>query len=134
MNHPLQNSGRVFLASLTIAACLSGCHRNNPKHVADGPDMSGSSSPEPARKMDLEGALRYVRNGQFSHVWVFSRHDGKPIDGTDGNYIRANAPHLVDCVVTDDKKKAVAGSNFDIEQAGFDLLKKRFVVEDYSGK
>ena len=46
----------------------------------------------------------------------------------------ANAPQVVDWVTTDEGKKAIAGTNFDLEQGNMNLLKKRFVVENYSGK
>src|SRR6266851_4616056 len=105
MKYWLHHHGTLVLASLTLAACLSSCHRNKPNSVSEGPDMSGSSSPQPARKTDLDGALQYVRNGQFKYVWVFSRRDAKAFDGSDSNYLRTNAPHVVDWVATDDKKK-----------------------------
>jgi hypothetical protein len=36
--------------------------------------------------------------------------------------------------MTDGGKRAIGGTNFDLEQGNMNLLKKRFVVEDYTGK
>jgi hypothetical protein len=65
---------------------------------------------------------------------VFSRKDGKPIDKDDANYLRTNAPQVVDWVSSEGGKKVIAGTNFDLAKGNLELLKKRFVVEDYSGK
>ncbi len=82
----------------------------------------------------FERDLQFIRNGQFAHVWVFSRQDGKPLDKDDAAYLRANAPQVVDWVTTDDGKRVIAGTNFDLEQGNMPQLRKRFVVEDYTGK
>ena len=47
---------------------------------------------------------------------------------------RANAPQVVDWVTTDGGKKVIAGTNFDLALGNLELLKKRFVVEDYTAK
>jgi hypothetical protein len=41
---------------------------------------------------------------------------------------------VVDWVTTDEGKKVIGGTNFNLEEGNLDLLKKRFVAEDYSGK
>jgi hypothetical protein len=41
---------------------------------------------------------------------------------------------VVDWVVTDEGKRVIGGTNFDLEQGGMPALRKRFVVEDYTGK
>jgi len=65
---------------------------------------------------------------------VFSRKDGKPFEPADSIFLRANAPQVVDWVTTDDMKKAIAGTNFNLEEGNLELLKKRYVAEDYSNK
>ena len=40
--------------------------------------------------------MQFIRNGQFAYVWVFSRKDGKPLDGADSTFLRTNAPQVVD--------------------------------------
>jgi len=82
----------------------------------------------------FQADLQYVRNGGYTYVWVFSRKDGKPLDKDDGAFLRKNAPQVVDWVATDQGKKFIGGTNFDLEKGNLDLLRKRFVVEDYSAK
>jgi hypothetical protein len=78
--------------------------------------------------------LQFIRNGNFTYVWVFSRADGKPLDREDANFLRQSAPQVVDWVTTDAGKRVIGGTNFDLEQGGMSALRKRFVVEDYTGK
>ena len=75
-----------------------------------------------------------MRKGQYTYVWVFSRKDGTPIDKDDAAFLRTNAPQVVDWVTTDAGKRVIAGTNFDLAQGNLELLKKRFVVEDYTGR
>jgi hypothetical protein len=83
----------------------------------------------------LEADLAYVRKGQYTYVWVFTRKDGKPLDNEDGAFLRTNAPQVVDWVTSDPGKKyVVAGTNFDLAKGNLDLLKKRFNTEDYTGR
>ena len=89
---------------------------------------------QPAPRTAFERDLQFIRSGQFNHIWVFSRPDGKPLDKTDAAYLRANAPQVVDWVTTDEGKRVIAGTNFDLEQGSLPLLRKRFVVDDYTGK
>jgi hypothetical protein len=90
------------------------------------------SMPQRSPLTQLESDLQYVRNGGFTYIWVVSRKDGKPLDKDDAAYLRKNAPQVVDWVGTDNGKRFIAGTNFDLEKGNLDLLKKRFVVEDYS--
>jgi hypothetical protein len=48
--------------------------------------------------------------------------------------LRQNAPQVVDWVTTEDGKKVIGGTNFNLEEGGMAQLRKRFVVEDYSKK
>jgi hypothetical protein len=88
----------------------------------------------PTPKTGFEADLEYVRKGQYTYVWVFSRKDGQPLDKDDAAYLRKNAPQVVDWVTTDQGKRVIAGTNFDLAQGNLELLKKRFLVEDYTGK
>jgi hypothetical protein len=100
------------------------------------PETTTSASPAP-QSSPLTGFakdLAYVRNGGYSYVFIFSRKDKKPLDKDDGTYLRANAPQVVDWVMTDEGKRVIAGTNFNLEEGNMDALKKRFVVEDYSNK
>jgi hypothetical protein len=91
-------------------------------------------SPAASPKSGFEADLAYVRKGQYTYVWVFSRKDGKPLDKDDGAFLRTNAPQVVDWVTSDEGKKVIAGTNFDLAKGNLELLKKRFNAEDYSGR
>ena len=82
----------------------------------------------------FEKDLQYIRNGNFTYVWVFSRKDGKPLDRDDAAFLRTNAPQVIDWVTTDEGRKVIAGPNFNLEEGNFAALQKRFVTENYSGK
>ena len=82
----------------------------------------------------FEQDLQYIRNGQYTYIWVFSRKDGKPLESTDSAFLRTNAPQVVDWVTTDGGKKVIAGTNFNLEEGNLEALKKRYVAEDYSNK
>ena len=117
-----------------IGSLLLSCSSDTPGTAPP----TNSSSPEPFReppaKTAFERDLQFIRNGQFTYVWVFSRPDGKPLDKDDADFLRKNAPQVVDWVTTDDSKRVIGGTNFDLEKGGLPALRKRFVVEDYTGK
>lgn len=119
----------LAVAGLTLPACSA----ENPNQPS--PDNAPSSAPaEASPKSAFERDLQFIRNGQFTYVWVFSRKDGKPLDRDDANFLRQSAPQVVDWVTTDEGKRVIGGTNFDLEQGGLPELRKRFVVEDYTGK
>ena len=118
----------ILFVSLMSAACSS------PESSQPGESAAGQPFPTASPKSDFERALQFIRNGQYSYVWVISRPDGNPLDVDDANFLRQTAPQVVDWVRTDDGKRAIGGTNFDLEQGGMPALRKRFVVEDYTGK
>ena len=122
----------VLLVLITILV-LSACG-GSPSSSGSRTGSTTASGPAPSPKTGFEADLDYIRKGQFTFVWVFSRKDGKPIDKDDANYLRTNAPQVVDWVSSEGGKKVIAGTNFDLAKGNLELLKKRFVVEDYSGK
>jgi hypothetical protein len=99
---------------------------------------NASASPEPAVQSSpltgFEKDLQFIRNGQYTFVYIFARKDGKPLDPGDSIFLKANAPQVVDWVTTDGGKKVIAGTNFNLEEGNMELLKRRYNVEDYSGK
>ncbi len=130
MNRQIQ-----FIVLFMISAILifSGC--KNSSSTTDNTSSSATpSGPVPSPKTGFEADLDYVRKGQYTYVWVFSRKDGKPLDKDDAAYLRTNAPQVVDWVTSDQGKRVIAGTNFDLAQGNLALLKKRFAVEDYSGR
>ena len=130
-------SYQLFTRTLLIAMASSllafaGC--NNPNNPAPNNSTTAQSTPVPSPKTGFEADLEYVKKGQYTYVWVFSRKDGKPLDKDDGDYLRKNAPQVVDWVTTDEGKRVIAGTNFDLALGNLGLLQKRFKAEDYSGK
>ena len=133
--------GRTILLSciaITIAVMFVGCGRNGNTATNPTPGPAEASptkaATEPTPRTAFERDLQYVRNSQFAYVWIFSRKDGRALDKDDGAYLRTNAPQVIDWVTTDEGKKVIAGTNFDLEKGNLELLKKRFVVENHSGK
>lgn len=137
---PVMKNNSLFklcatLAMIVMFVAFSSCKRNPVTTAATPAESSPSQTkPEPAPGTNFEHDLQYVRNSQFTYVWIFSRKDGRPLDKDDGAFLKANAPQVIDWVKTDEGKKYIAGTNFDLEQGNLSLLKKRFVVEDYSRK
>lgn len=121
----------VISASLFWLAACNGNSTNTTPVTNVSPTVV--SSPEPP-KTGFEADLDYIRKGGYTYVWVFSRSDGKPIDKDDAAFLRKNAPQVVDWVTTDEGRKVIAGTNFDLAEGNLGLIKKRFVAEDYTGR
>ncbi len=126
MKRTLSKSLLLLLLSSVLA--LTACNRGN-QTSSDSPPL-----PPPSPKTEFEERLDWVRKGQYTYVWVFSRKDEKPIDKEDAEYLRKNAPQVVDWVLTDDGKKAIAGTNFNLAEGNLGLLQQRFNAEDYSAR
>ena len=125
---PIRPIGLIFV--LTLGACSGGAPQTPSTNTSTATATPAGPSPSPLT--DFEEALRFVRNGQYTYIYVFSRKDGKPLQSEDSDYLKINAPQLVDKAATKDKMKVVGGTNFNLEEGNLELLKKRFVVEDYS--
>ncbi len=130
---------KVLLFVLCVAL-LGACGGTPPaatNNSAPAPAAAASPSAPTAQAAPLTGFekdLQYIRNGNFTYVWVFSRKDGKPLDKDDAAFLRTNAPQVIDWVTTDEGRKVIAGTNFNLEEGDFAVLQKRFVTENYSGK
>jgi hypothetical protein len=133
MPHKISPALLIVVTIFTVIS-LASCSNTGPKSASSTGSNSAQSSPAPSPKTGFEADLEYVRKGQYTYVWVFARKDGKPLDKDDGAYLRTNAPQVVDWVTTDEGKRVIAGTNFDLEKGNLALLKKRFVVEDYTGR
>jgi hypothetical protein len=124
----------LFILILLVAGVLlSACSSKSDTGSAVN-STATQSAPAPTPKTGFEADLDYVRKGQYTYVWVFSRKDDKPLDKNDAAYLRTNAPQVVDWVTSDEGRKVIAGTNFDLAKGNLELLKKRFNVEDYTGK
>jgi hypothetical protein len=130
------------LLFVVCVAFLSACGgppppATNSATPAPAPASTASPSAPTAQASPLTGFekdLQYIRNGNFTYIWVFSRKDGKPLDKNDAAFLRTNAPQVVDWVTTDENRKVIAGTNFNLEEGNLAALQKRFVTENYSGK
>lgn len=126
------------LLVLLIAVLLfGGCHSSAPTNANSSSTPSETAQapvPSPSPQTEFEKDLQFIRNGNYTYVYIFSRKDGKALDPSDSAFLRTNAPQVVDWVRTDSGKKVIAGTNFNLEEGNLAALKKRFNVEDYSGK
>ena len=125
---------RGLILFLGLALLLTACNGSAPGNANSNSASATPASPAPSPLEGFEKDLQYIRNGQYTYVWVFSRKDGKPLEPTDSIFLRANAPQVVDWVTTDEGRKVIAGTNFNLEEGNLKAIKKRFVTEDYSGK
>ena len=132
MPHKICNSILFMIVILSASILLTSCSSSGNTNV--GVSSNVGPSPAASPKSGFEADLDYVRKGQYTYVWVFSRKDGKPLDKDDGAFLRTNAPQVVDWVTSDEGKKVIAGTNFDLAKGNLELLKKRFNAEDYSGR
>lgn len=122
----------VFLLVIVVATLSGGCNRAG-SEAGNNP----TASPSPRRKplTAFERDLEYVRTGRFKHTYVISRPDNGLIDKDDINYLKENAPKETNqWVSTDENHRVIAGTNFEFTPEHLDALRKRFVVEDYSGR
>ena len=126
----------VVLVSLLFSACGGGSppSTSNTTASASPAPTTAAPSPSPSPQTEFEKDMQFIRSGGYTYVYVFSRKDGKPLDPTDSAFLRTNAPQIVDWARTDGGKKVIAGTNFNLEEGNLAALKKRYNVEDYSGK
>ena len=130
---------RSFILLLGLVLFLTGCGNGISGGAGGFPATTtntNAAAPTPSGSplTGFEKDLQYIRNGQYTYIWVFSRKDGKPLESTDSAFLRTNAPQVVDWVTTDGGKKVIAGTNFNLEEGNLEALKKRYVAEDYSNK
>jgi len=119
------------LLLLLLVPALTGCRRAATND--ETPDTS-TYRPESTPATQFERDLKYIKDGHFTYVWIFSRKDGKELTSEDSAALRTNAPKVVDWVTTDEKKKVIGGSNFPLDAPELAALQKRFNIEDRSGK
>jgi hypothetical protein len=125
---------RGLMLFFGLALLLTACSDSAPRNVNTSSASPTPAGPAPSPLTGFEKDLQYIRNGQFSYIWVFSRKDGKPLEPADSAFLRTNAPQVVDWVTTDEGRKVIAGTNFNLEEGNLEVLKKRYVAEDYTNK
>ena len=123
----------ILIASVLLVA---GCSHPAPNgaNTSSTPAETTQTAASPSPQTQFEKDLQFIRNGSYTYVYVFSRKDGKSLEPTDSAFLRTNAPQIVDWVSTEGGKKVIAGTNFNLEEGNMAALKKRYNVEDYSGK
>ena len=131
MNHRFLIEILVIAVVAATTAC-GGARSSSNTNTASAPVPSPSVQVSPLTGFEKD--LQFIRNGQYSYVYVFSRKDGKPLDAQDSAFLRTNAPQVVDWVTTDEGKKVIGGTNFNLEEGNMEKLKARFIVEDYTGR
>jgi hypothetical protein len=126
--------GFALLAGIAAFVLLiQGCKAQPPTNTP-AESAPTKSTPAASPLTGFERDLQFIRNGQYTYVYVFARKDGKPLDKVDAAFLRTNAPQVVDWATSEGGKRVIGGTNFNLEEGGMAQLKKRFVVEDYSGK
>ena len=121
----------ILIAALFLGACGGGAPTSTSN---SSPARAESPTPAPSPLTGFEKDLQYIRNGGYTYVWTFARKDGKPLDKNDSAFLRTNAPQVVDWVTTEEGRKVIGGTNFNLEEGNLEALKKRFVTEDYTNK
>ena len=134
MPHKIITASLIVSATLLVAISLTSCGGGSTNSATPAGPGSTPSAPAPSPKTGFEADLEYVRKGQYTYIWVFARKDGKPFDKDDTPFLHTNAPQVVDWIKTDEGKRFIAGTNFDLAKGNLELLKKRYVVEDYTGR
>ena len=122
----------VLTAVVLIFAGCGGGSAPTTTNNSTPAETSLRASPSP--QTEFEKDLQFIRNGGYTYIYIFSRKDGKQLDPSDSAFLRTNAPQIVDWARTDGGKKVIAGTNFNLEEGNLTALKKRYKVEDYSGK
>jgi hypothetical protein len=123
----------IVLVALTI---FCGCNRAG-SEAGNNSNNSAPASTPPQRKPQtaFERDLEYVRTGSFTHIYVIARQDGGVIDKDDINYLTENTPRETNQrIFTDEKRRVIVGTNFVFTPENMDALRKRFIIEDYSGR
>ena len=122
----------VLLVGLLFGACSHPPPSTSNSTAPASPQTAAAPSPSP--QTEFERDLQFIRNGGYTYVYIFSRKDGKPFESADSDFLRKNAPQIVDVARTDGGKKFIAGTNFNLEEGNLATLRKRFNVEDYSAR
>jgi hypothetical protein len=113
------------LVLLSLAVVAGGCNRSG------SPQDGAARSKPPAFERDLAS----VQRNNFQKVYVISRPDGGALDADDKAYLKTNMPiETTMRILTDEDRRLIVGTNFDLKPEHFDALNKRFRVEDYTGR
>ena len=121
----------LALAVSLFAACGKKSESKNEPTANASPAANARKQPQTPFERDLD----YVRKGQFTYVFVFTRKDGAAFDKDDIAYLKSNSPAETNqWISTDEGRRVIAGTNFEFKPEHFDALRQRFNIEDYTGK
>ena len=111
---------------LTVAVAFGGV----------GCNRSGSQNNAAQNKLSaFERDLGAVQRNNFQKVYVISRPDGLALNADDKAYLKTNMPiETTMRILTDEDRRLIVGTNFDLKPEHFDALNKRFRLEDYTGR
>jgi hypothetical protein len=110
---------------LSLAAVISGCDRS-------GAPAGGAARNKPST---FERDLASVQRNNYRKVYVVSRPDGAPLDADDKAYLKTNMPiETTMRILTDEDRRLIVGTNFDLKPEHLDALNRRFRLEDYTGR
>ena len=116
----------LFVLCLTVFGAACG-------YVSFAPKNTNSTVTQMEKLTDLQQEIKAMETADFEYIFVFKRKDDGVFDKADRDYIRANRPSDVNrWIATDDKKAFVAGSNFVFAPESLEIMRQRFIVEDYS--
>jgi len=125
----------LFVVVLAFMLSVASCSKNAPQNSnVNAVAESTPAKPPPTPLTGFDADLQFIKNGGYTYIYVFSRKDGKPLESEDSAFLRANAPQMVDWARTREGKAVIGGTNFNLEEGNMGELKKRFVVEDYTGR
>ena len=136
------STATALLITLLAASLFSGCQRSSSRVGSAANSQTagnaGSASPSPRKaqpQTEFERDLDYVRTGSFRYIYVISRPDGSPLNDEDITYLTQNTPKETNQRVSSEgRRRIIVGTNFVFTPENLDALRKRFTVEDYSGK
>ncbi len=116
-------AGRVILL-VVIAFSLVGCQRS-------GSQNNAAQNKPTAFERDLAA----VQRNHYQKLYVISRPDGGAFNADDKAYLRTNMPiETTMRILTDEDRRLIVGTNFDLKPEHLNALNQRFKLEDYTGK
>ena len=128
-----RTSGRCTMLLTIVLAALSLCGCGSDTNLTSDRTRP-TPMPTPTPRTAFERDLQYIKEGGWAHVYVIARKDGEALDREDAAHLRANAPKAGDTVITDEGRRAISGTNFDFTPENIEALRKRFSVENYTGR
>jgi len=125
---------QVIPICLGVSLVLSACHQAAAPINNDNTPDTSTYRPLATPATELEQKLKMMRDGGFRYVWVFRKLDGKEFTHEDTEILHTNAPKVVDWIGTDDRKIFIAGANVVNPPENEPELRKRYRIEELSGK